>query len=349
MKIINRYLLLFVSVLSMQILYAQPVFTSSINLSVGDSYRYNGYDNVTNVEPGFSGENQVWNFAAITGTLTIKGKTHVCMLPSLTPFADSAAVANADICVVGEESTNTNYIYFTNDNSSQVIAAMGSITQKNNALYGEYIKGVVQFKFPFTYASSFTYAYESQFYDVAKSFYYFRDSSIVTVEADGYGTVITPAGTWENVLRMKKTQHQYLWRKSETGANWVFIGNYLANEYRWMAPGVKLPVMFLLNFNGADEYIAHYLVEYNFTTGVDEKNLGEVEIYPNPVTDRLTISSDKLFNNIRLFSVSGRLLEDIKTEPVNKTTVDFNTRKKGVYIVEVDFGIGNTVTRKIIK
>ena len=349
MKIINKILLLLVSVLSLQISYSQPVFTSSINLSVGDSYRYNGYNNVTNADPGFSGKGQVWNFAAITGTLTIIGKTQVCTLPSLTPFADSAAVAGADICVVGVDSTSTNYQYFVNGNSSQILAAMGSVTTKNNAFYGDYKAGIVQFKFPFAYANSFNYSFEVQYYDVAKNYYYFRDSSVVTIEADGYGMVTTPARTWENVLRIKKTQHQFLWMKSQAGENWTFIGTHLVNEYRWMAPGVKLPVMFLMNYDGADEYTAHYLVEYNFTTGVDEKYTGEVEIYPNPVTDRLTISSDKLFNNIRLFSVNGRLLEDSKTNLVKNKTVDFSDFKEGVYFLEIDFNDGNTISKKIIK
>lgn len=73
MKTIKKLTLFLVSTLVMHVAFAQPVINSSINLSIGDSYRMDGYDYVTNIDPSPSGPNQTWDFANVTGDLVITG------------------------------------------------------------------------------------------------------------------------------------------------------------------------------------------------------------------------------------------------------------------------------------
>ncbi|NOX86541.1 MAG: T9SS type A sorting domain-containing protein [Chlorobi bacterium] len=351
MKITNKIILLLISVFVVQLSYAQPVLTSNINLSIGNSYRMDGYDYVTNIDPSPSGPNQTWDFANVTGELVITGKPMFCVDPSSTPFADSAAVTTADICAFGSDSISTNYQYFVNSSSSQILTAMGNITQIGNADYGDFIDGIVEYEFPFTYNDSYDYSYEALGVDVNQGYYYMHDSSTVTVEADAYGTITTPVDTYQNTLRMKITQHQYLWTKLEPGDDWLFLGDHIFYEYRWMAPGIKVPVMFVVEYEDTEDYTVHYLVEYDFTTGIEEKTESKIACYPNPVTDRLTIRSDKAVTGIRLFSVNGRQMNEIsiRTNPANQYTIDFNRYPKGVYLIELEFEDGSMITKKIIK
>jgi hypothetical protein len=350
MKTIVKITLPLIYAIAVQFSFAQPVLTNSINLSIGDTYRYDGYEYVTNIDPGPSGENQIWDFANVTGGMVLTGDTQVCVDPSSTPYADSAAVINADICAVGVGSSGTDYMFFVNNSTSQIVTALANMPQDNDTSYSDIIDGITEFEFPFTYTDSYDYSYELQGFNVTQNYYFMHDSSTVSVEADAYGTVITPAGTWEDALRLKKTQHQYLWMRMSPGGDWLFLGDNVEIEYRWMAPGIKRPVMYVAVYEGSDEYTVHYLVEYNFTSGTYENTENTITIFPNPVTDRLTIESPDVFNSIRLFSVNGRQMKEFNLiNPVNRQTLDFGNYPKGAYLIEVGFDNGSVFTRKIIK
>lgn len=353
MKVFKNFALLFISTFVMQAAFAQPVITSNINLTIGDSYRYDGYDKVTNAEPGSPGANQIWNFADITGDEVLTGATYRCVDPSMTPFADSSAVQNADICTVDTNfNLGINYFYYVNSSSSQVMTAGGSITPNGDALYGAFSgDGYVWYEFPFTYNGSYDYSYEVMDYSISEGYYYHHDSSTVTVEADAYGTITSPVKTYQNTLRIKQTHHQYNWMKLNPGDDWMFIGDITQISYRWMTPGIKVPVMTFIEYEEPDEYTVHYLVEHNFTTGIEEGVGCQIELYPNPVTDHFTIQSDKAFNDIRLFSINGEQKNraSFRTNQTNRQTIDFSRYSKGVYLIELEFDDGTTVTEKIIK
>jgi len=51
----KKFTLLFISIVAVLSLFSQPVLTNSINLNIGDTYRYDGYSEVTNIEPGPGG------------------------------------------------------------------------------------------------------------------------------------------------------------------------------------------------------------------------------------------------------------------------------------------------------
>ena len=212
---------------------------------------------------------------------------------------------------------------------------MGSVSPNNNAFYGDFIDGIMEFEFPFTYNDSYDYSYEAQGFDVTQKYYYMHDSSTVLVEADACGIITTPTGTWQNSLRIKKTQHQYLWVRLNPGDAWLFLGDNIGIEYRWMAPGIKMPVMFVAGFDGSDEYTVHYLVDYSFTTGVAENADNMIKIFPNPATDWLTIESPEAFNNISLFLMNGRQMNEFNlTNPVSRQTIGFSKYLKCVYLIE---------------
>ncbi len=354
MKVLKKFALLFISIFIMQAVFAQPVITSNINLSIGDTYRYDGYNKVTNIEPCPPGANQTWNFADVTGEEILTGATYRCVDPATTPFADSSAAQNATICTVD---TNFNlgidYFYYLNSNSSQVVTASGSITPNGDALYGGFFAGdgYVWYEFPFTYHDSYDYSYEVMDYKITEGYYYHHDSSTVTVEADAYGTITTPVKTYQNTLRIKQTHHQYNWMRLNPGDDWIFIGDLIQISYRWIAPGIKVPVMTFIEFEGTDEYTAHYLVEHNFATGIEEGVGCRIELYPNPVTDHFTIQSDKAFIGIRLFSLNGeqKNMASFGVNQTNRQTIDFSRYSKGVYLIELEFDDSSTITKKIIK
>ncbi|MBP6431553.1 MAG: T9SS type A sorting domain-containing protein [Ferruginibacter sp.] len=76
-------------------------------------------------------------------------------------------------------------------------------------------------------------------------------------------------------------------------------------------------------------------------------NPSSIQVFPNPTTDRITISGLKGSNTIKLTSVDGRLL--LQQKSTNQSvTLPLNQFAAGTYIVEIDDGVINTV-QKVVK
>ena len=73
-------------------------------------------------------------------------------------------------------------------------------------------------------------------------------------------------------------------------------------------------------------------------TGInDPMSLAGIAIYPNPVSEQLTVEYNKQFNETVLLSVYNALGEKVKDIEITgeKTMVDFSTNAPGVYIAEI--------------
>jgi len=264
----KKFTLLFISIAVAMAMFSQPVLTSYINISIGDTYRYDGYSGVTNIEPGPGGANLTWDFSGITGDTFFEGVAAIGVNPSTTPFADSAAVADANICTKNVDD-NGPFQYYDNDNSSQNLIAMGFMTESASS-FSTYTNVLTAFEFPFTYNDSFDDIWELMGFNINNDYYDKRDSSFMTVEADAYGTITTPLDMFTNVLRVKRTTIDYSWMRFEAGGDWIFIGSFTDIQYSWYAPNIKTPVMIINEMEGFPSYEARYLVEYNFPVGIED-------------------------------------------------------------------------------
>jgi hypothetical protein len=83
----------------------------------------------------------------------------------------------------------------------------------------------------------------------------------------------------------------------------------------------------------------------NSTAKSNQITSNNFNVYPNPVTDKLTISTDEKISIIKLYDLTGKLL----IENNNSKTLDVNTLQNGVYFVSVTFLNGNISTKKVVK
>jgi len=342
--------LLIISILAVQPLFSQPVLNSSLNFTIGDTYRYDLYDGVTTIDPGPGGANLVWDFGSISGGTFLEGESNICVDPSTSAFGDSAVVANANICIRNEDDpTFGPYQYYECNNTSQNLLALGFLGTGNNS-FSTYTDILTALEFPFTYGDSFDDTWELLGYHIGFGYYFMRDSSIVTVEADGYGTITTPAGEFQNVLRVKRTTLDYSW-SNYTGTGWIPLGSFTDIQYEWYAPNIKVPVMIITEMEWVPgSYNIRYLVEYSFSTGIEDRIDYFLEIFPNPTTDRVTIKTDEMINRVSIYSLMGQQL-DVATSQTGQShqqTIDLSKYPKGVYLIEIGFEDGNVVTGRII-
>ncbi len=346
----KKFTLLFISVFALQVLFSQPTLTSSLNLTIGDTYRSDMYHEVTNIEPGPGGTNMVWDFANVTGPTYIEGYGGICVDPTTTPFADSAAVANANICLRSEETPEESpYQYIESNNSSQELLAMGFLGG-GSFNFTTYTNPQTIIEYPFTYGDSFDDTWELIMYSPDLGYYFNRDSAIVTAVADAYGTITTPIGVFQNALRIKTTTTDYSWT-NYGGTGWIPNGSFTDVSYQWYAPDIKIPVMSISEPEWLPGYMVSYLVDYNFGVGIEDKADIHFEIFPNPTTDRVTIKTEKIFNSVNIYSMNGQQIYIAKSQTGQalQQTIDLSKYPKGVYLIEVGFEDGNVVRQRIIK
>lgn len=347
----KKITLLIVSIVAALSVFSQITLTNNINLTIGDTYRYNGYEEVTNIEPGIGGANLVWDFSTITGEIYYEGNGSICVDPATTPFADSSVVTNANICTRNIETPIAGpYQYYDNNNSSQNLIAMGFIGESNSS-FSTYTDVLKAFEFPFAYGDILNDTWDLLGYHIDNEYYFMRDSAVVTIEADAYGTITTPLGVFQNVLRIKTTTIDYSWFRFEAGGDWIPSGPYTDIEYKWYAPNIKVPVMFITELDGFTSYSVRYLVEYDFTTRIEDHLNYQIEIFPNPVIDQAVIRTDNPINHYSVYSINGQQLDalNLQSQPAYQQTIDLSKYPKGIYFIDVVLENGNIFTKKIIK
>lgn len=348
----KKFTLLIVSIVATLSVFSQITLSGNINLSIGDTYRYDGYEEVTNIDPGIGGANIVWDFSTISGELFIEGSGAICVDPATTPFADSSAVNNADICIRNIDNPDVGpYQYHDNDNSSQNLLAMGFLMQTNNS-FTTYTDICTSLEFPFAYGDSFNDTWELLGFHIDYGYYFMRDSAMSTIEADAYGTIITPLGEFQNALRIKTTTIDYSWYRYEAGGDWIPTGPFTDIEYTWYVPNIKVPVMIITELEGFTSYSVRYLVEHDFTTQIEDHHLShQIEIFPNPAKDKVVIKTVNPINCSSVYSLSGQQLDvlNLESRQSYQQIIDFSKYSKGIYFIEVVLEDGSVLTKKIMK
>jgi hypothetical protein len=87
------------------------------------------------------------------------------------------------------------------------------------------------------------------------------------------------------------------------------------------------------------------LVYETVTLGVNDENNGNVIIYPNPVSDLLTISGLSTASNISIIDMSGRIVMEVND--FENSTLDISNLQSGMYFIKIE-GDGNQM-HKILK
>ncbi len=78
--------------------------------------------------------------------------------------------------------------------------------------------------------------------------------------------------------------------------------------------------------------------------GTNENELTNMRIFPNPVTNKLTVNSDEKALKIEIYSPLGKLIK----KNIKKNYIDTNNLSPGIYIVKLYF-FNKVINKKIIK
>jgi hypothetical protein len=152
-------------------------------------------------------------------------------------------------------------------------------------------------------------------------------------------------------LRLKTTTIDYAWQ-NYAGTEWIPLGSFTEISYTWYAPNIKVAVMTMLEMEWMPGfYTVNYLVDYNFPVGIEEQQDIQLEIFPNPSTDRVTIKSNERIDHVNIYSLTGQQMEAVSSTAnlLAGQSFDVSTYPNGIYLVKVKFNDGSLLSRRIIK
>lgn len=262
------------------------------------------------------GPNAQWNFSAISAD--VSQQTQI-MAPAQTPFGSGLP---GNRVVKRAYQFQPEYLYYQNDGSRLInfgsILADGFKIDNNN---GEQLVA-----FPIVYNQQHAGTYR-QFYNYEMGYDpgvgYEADSArhragvVYNYMIDGWGTLITPEGTF-NVLRQKVTRivsdtADYLRTSNNEWQINAEINNWDETEVVFWSDSQPYPVMRLidnLGFGTASQ--VEWLMDPVFL-GQQENQLDNVSVYPNPTTaGNITVEVDEQDQNApyKVVDRAGRIIQE---------------------------------------
>ena len=312
------------SILLCAISYAQTTLTAvGSHPVIGFSINYN---NTSYFAAGAAGASQTWNFASITGTST---EISNCVSVGSTPNGSSFPNAN----VAFNNTVANNHSYWKT--SSSAFQNYGIVS--SNGVVIAYSNPEDLLHFPFTFNNTYTDPWSATFINSGYTYYRTGSSSVT---ADAYGTITTPAGTFNNVLRVHLVQ---TYQDSVDLGGTPYVIPYTNDEYLWYVDGTQtsLAACYSITAGGSTSQGGFYV---GGSVGINDNNqyLSSINLFPSPAQNNITIDFNltenkkteaKIFN-----SIGEQVLNQLQEEGVqgsNKMSFDITTLPNGIYFAQI--------------
>ena len=146
------------------------------------------------------------------------------------------------------------------------------------------------------------------------------------------------------------------WQDSTQQHNWQAIAGATQTEinYQVFATGYKLRCLidFSTNCQSSNEVISNVLI-FTLNSPAAPNSGGSIRVYPNPVSDKLTIDSLNLADEWETLEVrsvgTGQLLMNQSIRGLSSVTIDVSDLPKGTYVVVLKGSTSNPRNFKFIK
>lgn len=172
--------------------------------------------------------------------------------------------------------------------------------------------------------------------------------------ADGYGTLITPAGTFDDALRITTTKTIYdtLQLSGLPLPPPPNVTVFTSVENAWFSPSHPGRILAIINETNIGGNISR---TFNYTEAepISTNNLNEtlVGIFPNPSHGLTNIQSQSTMMNGGIYDLNGRLIKDLTQEIAGNTLAAISTSSlpTGMYIVRLQTQNGLSAKKLIIQ
>jgi hypothetical protein len=152
---------------------------------------------------------------------------------------------------------------------------------------------------------------------------------------DGWGQITTPFGTFD-AIRVKTTltyQDSIYLDLPVIGGSWLAIPTPETVEYHWLTNANKIPVLKIITQAGiatSIEYRDHAVTSFA-SANTREENI--FKLFPNPVSNDLTIQTNNSSNLVEIIDVNGKLI--LSKTISNAYKLNVSNWSKGMYFIKV--------------
>lgn len=325
---------LFVSIMAITAL-GQTLTEGNSAVRVGDVFTTH---RAPYVPPGNGGENVTWDFST-PGTGTIVAYTHVA--PASTPYAASFPASN-----VAQQLSTGEILFVQSDASGMQL--WGQYGDSELQVYSDAERFMT---YPCSYGSAWVDEFAGTF---SVSGVPWTRFGTVSATADGYGSVIMPYGTLDNVLRVhavQTTQDEYAGGEQLT----------LFNVHYYYRVGVHYPLVSV-----ADGLITTDLGTFplQFVTWIEEGSVGMaealmqpigIEVYPNPATAQVNVvfgAGGSTALHLEVIDAAGRVVYQRnlgqRSTGIQLEQVDVSSFAPGLYNVRITDGQGGQGVQRLV-
>jgi hypothetical protein len=304
-------------------LSAQPAFQmTDITPTAGETFKTLKF--FGNYNQGNYGANITWDFSNIP---VFPEDTFIVNVVAPLSTTLGNQFSNATVAVKNEEAL---YTYLKATNSSLVM-----LGEADNEVALTYSDNKELYAFPLTFGNT---TVDNYFGEASDAMFSTSIQGTITSQANAYGTLILPIGTFTNVMRIT-TIDSFITRFEGMGMKDSF--EEVHTTHQWYAAGIHYPLLSLKTIKDINgENTENFYLETEPTTGiVGKENTLNVSLFPNPFTNWLfiktTLSHDA---QISIYDITGKIVLSEKTNTLNNTKVYVGNLLQGVYVLKVTQG-----------
>ena len=328
---------------------AQPTLTAATNNPVAGDVIVphicdtNGYSGV--IAGGASGAGVTWNFGSL---VTIQTDTISFISAAGTLYIDSFPGSNL-LDINRYFTGHTQYLYYTaNTNYWGTSGNYDSNTYDFATYYQQPYKFL---NYPASYGAPFTTDTCIQIDSTTTYHTTYIDSDIV----DAYGTLITPAGTYANVLRVHRIEYE----KDSSQSTYRTSRN---DQYYWYQSGVHFYLLAMeydtsagTKHLGATYYSTQIATGPNAINPINKNNIS-LEVNPNPAADFIDLKftvTDLSSTSITLSDITGKIVGTVSnaqlTAGLNEIQYPVPGLPAGVYVIRISSDGGSEVKKIVVE
>lgn len=346
----KTFISLFVCLALSTALWGQAIINANTVLTIGESAPVKlGLDYWN---PGPSGVNQSWDFSAVGHNQTWDWRFYD---PTETVFVDSFPSANmAFVLPIAGSPESWSYYRFTNDSLHYLGSASILSTTDSTGFYQILEQNPdLELVFPFTYGNSVAdQAKGVQWINAGSLLFKQTRDKITSRTVDAYGSLTTPYGTFNNVLRVRTTESI-----ADTLRTIVPVASSQEIvRYTWYSADERYVLMQMdsiavISFGmPVDINHAHMFRSGEIMTSLEEDRLATklaLRAFPNPSRERLTVAfalDQAEPVSIRLRNIIGQELlhEELDYPSIGERQheLDVSTLGPGYYLLSVQTAQG---------
>jgi hypothetical protein len=157
-------------------------------------------------------------------------------------------------------------------------------------------------------------------------------------QVDGWGEIITPFGTFDVIRTISFLDFTDSLRISFGGdPTWIEIPTPSQVVYTWWAEDQKIPVLQVVAqtiFGTTTVTSVEYKDRYLLDLEVEETQAENIQIYPNPTNDFVTIQTQEKPSSLEIYSMTGQLVfTPVITDQSN--SIDLRNLSPGTYLLRI--------------